>query len=396
MAARDDRDRLAPGAAGGGREARSALAADPGVPVRALPAEGLPGPEDVLDRGPRRDRADARRDRDPRAPERRRGGRDRDGPPRPAQRPRPQPRSIGGVDPGRVRGRQGARPGQGDHRDAALGHRRRQVPPRRRGHARDARRRPGQDPPVSEPEPPRVRRPGGHGRRPRRPDRALGAEAAPQPARRGAGAAARRRRLPRPGGGRRDAQPAVARRLLDRRHDPPDHRQPGRLHHRPPGRPLDPVRRRHGEGLQLPDHPRQRRRRRGLHRRDPTGDGLPRAVGPRRRHRPDRLPALRPQRDRRARVHAAEDGRADQGAPAGLRDLRRAAGRRGRDRHRRGRRGLRRAALAAAGNPQGPAREDGGGRVRGPELDRARHRRARPDQEPRGRDRGLREAPAER
>ena len=33
-------------------------------------------------------------------------------------------------------------------------------------------------------------------------------------------------------------------------------------------------------------------------------------------------------------------------------------------------------------------------RVRGPELDRARHRRARPDQEPRGRDRGLGEAAA--
>ena len=133
----------------------------------------------------------------------------------------------------------------------------------------DPRRRPGQGAPVPEPEPPRVRRPGGHRRRPRRPDRALGPEAAPQPARRGAGAAARRRRLPRPGRGRRDAQPAVARRLLDRRHDPPDHRQPGRLHHRPPGGPLDPVRRRHGEGLQLPDHPRQRRRRRGLHRRRP-------------------------------------------------------------------------------------------------------------------------------
>ena len=54
--------------------------------------------------------------------------------------------------------------------------------------------------------------------------------------------------------------------LQDRRHDPPDHRQPGRLHHRPHGRALDPVRRRHGEGLQLPDHPRQRRRRRGLRR----------------------------------------------------------------------------------------------------------------------------------
>ena len=55
-----------------------------GLRLRALPAEGLPRPEDVLDRGPRRDRADARRDRDPGAPERRRGGRARDGAPRPA------------------------------------------------------------------------------------------------------------------------------------------------------------------------------------------------------------------------------------------------------------------------------------------------------------------------
>ena len=118
-------------------------------------------------------------------------------------------------------------------------------------------------------------------------------------------------------------------------------------------------------------------------------------LGPRRRHRPDRLPPLRPQRDRRARLHAAEDGGADQGAPAGLRDLRRAAGQA-------------RAWSAPRTSPptptsgsselqgiaQGPAGEDGGGRVRGPELDRARHRRARPHEEPRGRDRGLGEAPA--
>ena len=38
------------------REAGAAVAADRGVPVRALPPEGLPRPEDVLDRGPRRGR----------------------------------------------------------------------------------------------------------------------------------------------------------------------------------------------------------------------------------------------------------------------------------------------------------------------------------------------------
>ena len=40
-----------------------------------------------------------------------------------------------------------------------------------------------------------------------------------------------------------------------------------------------PLRLRPGEGLRRPDHPRQRRRRRGLHRRGPAGDGLPRAAG---------------------------------------------------------------------------------------------------------------------
>ena len=52
------------------------------------------GPEDLHDRGPRRDRADARRAGHPRPPRRRRGGRLRDGPPRPARRPRPQPRAA--------------------------------------------------------------------------------------------------------------------------------------------------------------------------------------------------------------------------------------------------------------------------------------------------------------
>ena len=117
--------------------------------------------------------------------------------------------------------------------------------------------------------------------------------------------------------------------LHDRRHRPRHPEQPGRLHHRPRGGPLDPLRRRHGEGIQRADHPRQRRRRRGLRRRDAAGDGLPRALEPRHRHRRDRLPPLRPQRDRRARLHAADDGGEDQGPPAGLRDLRREADRRG-------------------------------------------------------------------
>ena len=63
-----------------------------------------------------------------------------------------------------------------------------------------------------------------------------------------------------------------------------------------------------------------------------AGDGLPRALGPRHRHRRDRLSPLRAQRDRRARLHPAADGGEDQVPSAGLGDLRREADRRGRGR----------------------------------------------------------------
>ena len=109
LAAGDDRDRRPPPAARRRRETAPAGAPDRRLPVRALPREGLPGPEDVLDRGARRGRADARRAGHPLPPRRRRGGRLRDGPPRPPQRPRPQPRPPGRVDPGRVRGLQADR-----------------------------------------------------------------------------------------------------------------------------------------------------------------------------------------------------------------------------------------------------------------------------------------------
>ena len=61
LAARDDRDRRPPPAAHRRRETAPAGPPDRRLPVRALPREGLPGPEDVLDRGARRGRADARR-----------------------------------------------------------------------------------------------------------------------------------------------------------------------------------------------------------------------------------------------------------------------------------------------------------------------------------------------
>ena len=60
--------------------------------LRAVPAQGLPRPEAVLARGPRRDDADARRGDRARRRGGRARGRDRDGAPRPAQRPRPHDR----------------------------------------------------------------------------------------------------------------------------------------------------------------------------------------------------------------------------------------------------------------------------------------------------------------
>ena len=79
---------------GAGGERRAAAPPDAGRLARALHAQGLPGPEAVLDRGPGHDRPDARRD----DPARRRRGRARSrhrhGPPRPAERARAQPRAA--------------------------------------------------------------------------------------------------------------------------------------------------------------------------------------------------------------------------------------------------------------------------------------------------------------
>ena len=205
---------------------------------------------------------------DPGAARRRRGGRARHGPPRPAQRARPQPRPPGRVDLRRVRGLEGDRAGQGGGGDPARRHRRRQVPLRPPGRLRDPRRREDRRPPLPEPEPPRVRRPG---RRPAAaryeqtelegrsshhdPKRAVPVLLHGDAAFPGQGVVAETLNLQALDG------------LRDRRHDPHHPEQPGRLHDRPRGGPLDPLRGRHGEGIQRPDRPRQRRRRRGLHRR---------------------------------------------------------------------------------------------------------------------------------
>ena len=295
-----------------------------GAPVggrgaRGLPAQGVPRQEAVLDRGPRRAGADARRgDRAVGRQRRARGGAGH-GPPRPAERAGPHGRAPVRVDPRRVRGR--ADP-VGRHRRARGRHRRREVPLRRVGQLRDQGRQGRDGHAVAQPEPPRVREPGDRGPRARRPDQPQGPRDHPGHEPRGAGADPRRRRLPGPGDRGRDAQPPGAAGLLHRRHGPHHRQQPARLHHRPARQPLHPLRVGPGQGLRHPDHPRERRRRGGVHPRGAAGDGLPQRVRPRRPDRPDRLPPLRPQRDRRAGLHPAGDVRADQEAPAGARGLR--------------------------------------------------------------------------
>ena len=323
---------------------------------------------------------------------RRARGRHRHGAPRPAQRARPQPRPPLRDDLRRVRGRLDAR---GRDHDPAGRHRRRQVPPRRAGHLPAARRRRDPRQPRVQPVAPRVRAPGRRRRHARRADRPPGPARPPRHQRRGADRPARRRRLPRPGRRRRVAEPAGARRLQGRRHAPPDPEQPGRLHHRPRGRALHALGLGPRQGLRRADHPRQRRRRGRLHRRRAPRLRLPRGVRPRRRHRPHRLPPLRPQRGRRARVHAARDVREDQGQEARQRAVRRAA-RRGGRRHPGGGRAAAPGRLGRAHAPAPGAQGADQGR-RGRRRRRAADRRvpARPLALARGPDRGLARAPAQ-
>ena len=137
LASRRDRVRHLPAGAQLGREAGPSREALGGRGVRAVPAPGVPRPEAVLHRGPRRDGADARRGDRARGRGGRQSRRHRDGAPRAPERPRAHRRPSGGRDPAGVRGRAGARGGRSRARER-LG--RRQVPPRRRGGPRDAER----------------------------------------------------------------------------------------------------------------------------------------------------------------------------------------------------------------------------------------------------------------
>ncbi len=227
--------------------------------LRAVPGQALRRPEAVrAGRGrvrhpPRRRRAGGRRRG---GPGRRGAGH---GPPGPAQRADQRRRQVLRPALRRVRGLDRPR----DH--PGLG--RREVPPRPVRQVRQPQRRRAAHRAGGQPVAPRGRRPGRHrhGAGPSGPDR---------PARDLLGPAAadpRRRRVRRPGRRGRDPAEQPDLRLPGRRHDPPGHQQPARLHHPARVGPLVGVPDRHRQDGRLADHPRERRRSRGLRAGRPAG-----------------------------------------------------------------------------------------------------------------------------
>ena len=137
----------------------------------------------------------------------------------------------------------------------------------------------------------------------------------------------RRHGLPRPGHRRRDAEPVASERLRHGRHDSHHRQQPARIHGHA-GRVLQhELRERPGARLQDPDRPRQRRRSGGVSRGGAAGVGISRALRPGLPDRSDWLPAVRPQRRRRAGLHAAAHVQGGRRAQDRARAVCRAAGR---------------------------------------------------------------------
>ncbi len=164
---------------------------------------------------------------------------------------------------------------------------------------------------LAQPEPPGSGGPGG--------GRHRAAEAGPpgrhRPRARDSGAGARRRGLRRPGRGGGDAEPFAARRLLHRRHHPPDHQQPDRVHHPARRIALDAIFHRRRARCAGAHFPRQRRQPAGGDARGADRLRLPPEVQEGRGDRHDLLPPPRPQRRRRSQLHAAAALPQDQGTP---------------------------------------------------------------------------------
>ena len=159
----------------------------------------------------------------------------------------------------------------------------------------------------------------------------------------------RRRRVRRPGRRRRVPRDERHRRLPRRRHHPPHHQQPDRLHH---GAASTPARR-----STAPTWPRRSRRRSSTStattpRRasaSPSWRASTASVPQGRRHRHGLLPPPRPQRGRRPELHPAADVQGDRRAPQRAQAVRRVAGEARRHHGRGGRAGARRLPRQAAG-----------------------------------------------
>ena len=207
----------------------------------------------------------------------------------------------------------------------------------------------------------------------------LGA-ADPDPRRRGV------RRPGRRGGVPRDER---HRRVPHRRHDPPDHQQPDRVHHRAAARSLVALLQRRRQDRPGADLPRQRRRPRGVRARRPARVRVPPAVPQGRRDRHGLLPPPRAQRGRRSELHAAADVQGDRRAPQRPQAVRRGARQARRHHARGGREGARRLPAEAAGGARRDARarsrEGQGGAAAGAGRRAAarRHRRRPRDARPR-------------
>ncbi len=308
----------APGSGSGtlpraGRSDQSDCPARPpvaGRSVRAVPAADVSRQDALLDRRARHARPGAGRGH-------RRGGGvghpahpDRHGAPRPAERDGARPQQALRADPGGVQGarrahvpgRHGVDGGRQVSRGRAARHPWRRATRSRRLDA-------------AQPEPPRGHRSGrrGHGESGRN-DRRQRRRAALRPRAQCTDPDSRGRRVPGAGRGRRDAQPEPAAGLQHGRDDPHHRQQPARLHDCRRGFLQHVVRQRPRPWFQDPHRPRERGRPRGLRRGGAPGVCVSRPLPSRFPDRPGRLPALRPQRGRRARLHAAADVSENHGA----------------------------------------------------------------------------------